>query len=90
MTTINLSSALSQGFGWLAYFNRLPDAEFHVDINTDYGVTSDAQELSTLTTIRTIGDISREDYLQEMKRRSVLGNEFNLADNEDCLSTGLA
>ena len=90
MTTLNLSSAMSKGFGWLAYFNRLPDAEFHVDINTDYGVTSDAQVLSTLTTMRTMGDISREDYLQEMKRHSVLGNEFNLADNEDRLSVELA
>lgn len=40
--------------------------------------------------MRTMGDISREDYLQEMKRRSVLGNEFNLADNEDRLSVELA
>lgn len=89
MTTLNLSSALSKGFGWLAYFNRIPGAEFHVDINTDYGVTTDAQELSTLNTVRTMGDISRQDYLQELKRRSVLGNEFNLADNEDRLAVEL-
>lgn len=90
MTTLNLSSAMSKEFGWLAYFNRLADGDFHVDINTDYGVTSDAQELSTLAMMRTMGDSSRENYLQEMKRRSVLGNEFNLADNEDSLSVELA
>ena len=90
MTTLNLSSAISKGFEWLAYFNRLPEADFHADINTDYGVTTDAQELSTLNTVRTMGDISRQDYLQELKRRSVLGNQFNLVDNEDRLSIEMA
>ena len=33
-----------------------------------------------------MGDLSREDYLQEMKRRGILRNEFSLADNEDRLS----
>lgn len=60
-----------------------------VDINTDYSITSKRGSRRRLTQA-TMGDLSRENYPQEMKRRGTLKNEFSLADSEDCLSVELA
>ena len=86
MITLNLASAVEKVLGWIAYFNKVAEPDFNVDINTEYGINSNPEELSALASARTMGDLSREDYLQEMKRRGILRNEFSLADNEDRLS----
>lgn len=54
-----------------------------------YGVNSSPEELNALANARTMGDLSQEDYLQELKRRGLLRNDFSLADNTDRLSTEL-
>jgi hypothetical protein len=36
-----------------------------------------------------MGDLSQEDYLQELKRRGLLRSNFSLSDNADRLSTEL-
>ena len=86
MSALNLASAVEKVLGWIAYFNKVAEPDFNVDINTEYGINSNPEELTALASARTMGDLSREDYLQEMKRRGILRNEFSLADNEDRLS----
>lgn len=90
LITLNLASATEKVLGLIAYFNKVAEPDFQVDINTDYGITSNPDELSALANARTMGDLSREDYLQEMKRRDILRKDFSLTDNEDRLSVELA
>lgn len=87
MMALNLASAVEKVLGWIAYFNKVSEPDFHVDINTEYGINSAPEELTALASARTMGDLSREDYLQEMKRRGILRNEFSLADNADRIAT---
>ncbi|WP_232916328.1 hypothetical protein [Pseudomonas viridiflava] len=87
---VNMASALEPCLAGYAYFLKIANPDFVVDIDTDYGITSNPEELTALASARTMGDLSREDYLQEMKRRGILRNEFSLADNEDRLSTELS
>lgn len=67
----------------------MAEPDFNVDINTEYGINSSSEELTALANARTMGDLSQEDYLQELKRRGLLRNDFSLADNADRLSTEL-
>lgn len=87
MVALNLASALVKMIGWFAYFSKVSEPDFHVDINTEYGINSAPEELTALTNARTMGDLSRDDYLQEIKRRGILRNEFSLADNADRIAT---
>ncbi|MDP9653515.1 UNVERIFIED_ORG: hypothetical protein J2W87_001424 [Pseudomonas putida] len=84
---LNLASAVEKVLGWIAYFNKISVPQFNVDINTEYGINSAPEELTALANARTMCDLSREDYLQEMKRRGILRNDFSIPDNEDRLST---
>ncbi|WP_242487911.1 DUF4055 domain-containing protein [Pseudomonas sp. TH31] len=90
MLALNVANAMEIGLGWVAYFNKIADPDFQVHIDTEYGISSSTEDLTALASARTMGDLSREDYLQEMKRRGILRNEFSLADNEDRLSVELA
>lgn len=83
----NEAAALEPALAAYAYFLKIANPDFIVDINTDYGITSNPEELTALASARTMGDLSREDYLQEMKRRGILRNEFSLADNADRIAT---
>lgn len=85
-----LASAVEKVLGWIAYFNKIAEPDFHVDINTEYGVNSAPEELTALAKARTVGDLSQEDYLQVPKRPGLLRNDFNVADNADRLSVELS
>ena len=89
MIALNLASAVEKVLGWIAYFNKVSEPDFVVDINTEYGINSAPEELTALANARTMGDLSQEDYLQEFKRRGLLRNDFSLPDNADRLSTEL-
>lgn len=90
MIALNLASALEKVLGWIAYFNKVAEPHFHLDINTEYGINSAPEELTALASARTMGDLSQEDYLQELKRRGLLRNDFSAADNADRLSVELS
>lgn len=89
LIALNLASAVERALGWIAYFNKVAEPDFHVDINTEYGINSAPEELTALANARTMGDLSQEDYLQELKRRGLLRNDFSIADNQDRLTTEL-
>lgn len=87
MIALNLASAVERVLGWIAYFNKIAEPDFYVDINTEYGITSAPEELQALANARTMGDLSQEDYLQELKLRGLLRHDFSVADNADRLAT---
>lgn len=87
MIALNLASAVERVLGWIAYFNKVAEPDFQVDIHTEYGINSSAEELTALANARTMGDLSQEDYLQELKRRGLLRSDFSVADNADRLSS---
>ncbi|WP_409260775.1 DUF4055 domain-containing protein [Pseudomonas putida] len=86
MIALNLASALERVLGWIAYFNKVSEPDFQVDIHTEYGINSSAEELQALANARTMGDLSQEDYLQELKRRGLLPHDFSVSANADRLS----
>lgn len=90
LIALNLAAAVERALGWIAYFSKIAEPDFHVDINTEYGINSSAEELTALANARTMGDLSQEDYLQELKRRGLLRNDFSISDNLDRLTTELA
>lgn len=90
MIALNLASAVERVLGWIAYFNKVAEPDFQVDINTEYGISSSAEELTALASARTMGDLSQEDYLQELKRRGLLRTDFSVSDNADRLAVELA
>lgn len=90
LIALNLAAAVERAMGWIAYFGKIAEPDFNVDINTEYGINSSAEELTALANARTMGDLSQEDYLQELKRRGLLRSAFSVANNADRLAVELA
>lgn len=85
----NLEAALEKVFFWLGKFNMISEPDFGVSVHKDYGINASTEELNSLIQARTLGDLSREDFLTELVRRSILRPEFNKDDNLDRLSSEL-
>ncbi|WP_053162673.1 hypothetical protein [Pseudomonas brassicacearum] len=43
---LNLASAVEEVLVWIAYFYKVAEPDFNVDINTEYGVNSSPEELT--------------------------------------------
>lgn len=92
--------AMAEGFGdalelalyFAAQWMRLQvdDASLKVRVHTDFGLTEkDKQDLDVLFKARAKGDISREAFLTELKRRGVLVPDFDAnVDAELLMSEG--
>lgn len=87
MLAVSMAAGIEKVFEWLSQFNRIQGAEFNVDIHTDYGISANADELNSLRDARSLGDLSRKDYLGELKRRGILTHEFSIEDNDSRLQT---
>lgn len=75
----NLKDALEQAFGFMAQYDGLgKDAGGSVTVNTDFGITMrDAADLQALLGAVNAGQISRETFWRELKRRGVLMDDFD-------------
>lgn len=87
MLATSMAAGVEQVLTWLAQFNRISEPQFSVDIHTDYGITASNEELTALKDARMLGDLSRQDYLSELRRRGILTHDFNTQDNQDRLAT---
>lgn len=78
MMADNLKDALEQAFAFMAMYDGMgEDAGGSLTINTDFGVTMrDAADLQTLLNAVNTGQISRETFWKELKRRGVLMDDF--------------
>lgn len=86
----NLEAALEKIMFAVGKFNMISEPDFVVSVHKDYGINASTEEISALVQARTLGDLSQEDFLNELKRRSILRPEFNIADNRDRISSEMA
>ncbi len=77
-----LENAMSEAFGLMALWSKL-DAEHagSIDINEDFGLSIiSGKDEDTLLKSRLAGELSRETYLNELKRRSVLRDDIDIEE----------
>ena len=73
-----LKAAYNAAAKWLSL--KIPD-DFKVDINNDFGISLRAMEdVKALLESRIAGEISRETYLTELKRRNVLSETVDIQE----------
>ncbi|MBY0559832.1 DUF4055 domain-containing protein [Hyphomicrobium sp.] len=76
-----LERVVNNFFMWLA----IPDGKVDMEVNTDFGLDlANIQELTTLTTLRGMRELTRSTLYSELKRRQVLGDAFD-PDLEEAL-----
>jgi len=54
------------------------DADFSINVQTDFTVDFSDEDLRTLREARAMGEISQESYLRELKLRKVLSEHFDI------------
>lgn len=78
MMAMALGDALEMSLGFMARFRGLgEDAGGSVTVNTDFGVTASAQDVSSLTAALNAKAITRATYLSELKRRGILSADVD-------------
>ena len=67
--------------------NTTLPGDFGVNIYSEFGLsTRPAEDMKLLDNARIRGDLSRETYLREAKRRGIFDESFNVADEMDRVS----
>lgn len=76
---LNLKDTLEQALVYMAKWQRLGDSGGSLTVNTDFlAMTAQtAQDVANLITARQNGEISRETFWSELKRRGVLADDFD-------------
>ena len=84
-----LENAMQQAFILMALWSKLPaEAAGGVNINEDFGLSLiSGKDEDTLLKSRLSGELSRESYLTELKRRNVLRNELDIEEEIDRIET---
>jgi len=84
-----LENAMQQAFMLMALWSKLPaEAVGGVNINEDFGLSLiSGKDEDTLLKSRLSGELSRESYLTELKRRNVLRNELDIEEEIDRIET---
>jgi len=79
--TIRFSEALDLVLEYTAAWLNLPSGG-HSELTTDFGPEgADQAELTTLSNTRKDRDISRKAYLEELKRRGILTEEYDIEED---------
>ncbi len=79
MWALGEKDCLEQAMTFMARWSGKTDGKAgSVQLNTDYGITErDAQEIEALIKMRLAGEISRETFWAEIKRRGTLADDFD-------------
>jgi hypothetical protein len=81
-----LSDSLNQALTFAAEYIG-EESTITVSVHSDYSAgSSSQQELTALASTRQAKDISRQTYLEELSRRSILGPQFSIDDEEERLA----
>lgn len=87
MMAANLQDALEISLGFMAQYMGLgDDAGGSLDVNKDFGVMAQRNDLQQLAAVRAQGDISRETLWEEMQRRNYLSEDFDPDAEKDRLA----
>lgn len=83
-----LENAFAEVFALMAQWAKLTDTEFGgIDINQDFGLSLiSGKDEDTLLKSRLSGELSRETYLTEMKRRGVLREELDVQEEIELIN----
>lgn len=84
-----MENAMQQAFMLMALWAKLPeDKAGGVNINEDFGLSLiSGKDEDTLLKSRLSGELSRESFLTELKRRNVLRNELDIEEEIDRIET---
>jgi hypothetical protein len=84
-----LENAMQQAFGLMMLWAKMPaDTVGGVNINEDFGLSLiSGKDEDTLLKSRLSGELSRESYLTELKRRNVLRNELDVEEEMTRIET---
>jgi hypothetical protein len=78
MMATALGDALEQSFGFMAEYKGMGiDKGGSVDVNTDFGVSIGAVDLQLLLDAVNAGQISKDTFWAELRRRDVLSDSFD-------------
>lgn len=80
-----LEDALEGAFGFMAEFDGLGrDAGGSLTVNKDFGISlRAAEDVRSLLEMRKLGEISQETFIDEIKRRGVLSDGVEAADERE-------
>jgi hypothetical protein len=80
--TYRFEDAVAQVLYYMAKWIGKEDGGI-IELNKDFGPdVSDKQDLDAILEARKNGDLSRESFLNQLKRRGILEQDFNLEENE--------
>jgi len=83
--TYRFEDAVAQALYYMALWISKQDGGT-VQLNKDFGPdVSDKQDLDAILEARKNGDLSRENFLNQLKRRGILEQDFNIEENEEDL-----
>lgn len=87
MMADSLKDALEQAMVWMGFYGGLGDTGAAVSVNKDFGVSLlTAQELTAMIAAVNNGHMSRETFLEEMKRRGFVRADLDTEAELDRLS----
>jgi len=87
LIAMELESMMSEMLDWFAFWLNLgEEAGGTLSVFKDFGIImSDATDIAALQAARANGDISRETFWTELKRRGLLSDDFDPEDEIDLL-----
>ncbi len=62
-----------------------PKRSGSVAVNSDFGLAASAADLTTLTQIRQMSEISHDRFVEELKRRNILSDDYDVAADQALL-----
>lgn len=84
MTADELQDALEQAVIWMAQYGGVEVAEGSVAVNKEFGVSMmGAQELTAMLSAVNTGNLSKETFLRELKRRGMIRSDIDIDEELD-------